>query len=50
MISARNVSADDSPVSQSGFDASNWYTVPKMPATVLQVLQENGVYKNLYSG
>src|SRR6266446_5528248 len=50
MISARNVSADDSLISQPGFDSSNWYTVRKMPATVLQVLQENGVYKNLYFG
>ena len=50
MISARNVSADDSLISQPGFDSSQWYTVRKMPATVLQVLQENGVYKNLYFG
>src|SRR5207247_5273603 len=48
MISARNVSADDSLVSLPGFDSSQWHTVRKMPATVLQVLQENGVYKNLY--
>ena len=50
MISARNVSADDSLVSLPGFDSSQWYTVRKMPATVLHVLQENGVYKNLYFG
>src|SRR5438445_9516510 len=48
MISARNVSADDSLVSLPGFDSSQWHTVRKMPTTVLQVLQENGVYKNLY--
>src|ERR1700745_189348 len=50
MISARNVSADDSIVSQPGFDSSQWYTVQRMPATVLQILEENGVYKNLYFG
>src|SRR5438128_10997211 len=50
MISARNVRGADSLSSQPCFDSSNWYTVRKMPATVLQVLQENGVYKNLYFG
>src|SRR5436190_15229759 len=50
MTSANNVSGDDALVSQSSFDASRWYSAPHMPATVLQILQENGVYKNLYYG
>jgi exo-1,4-beta-D-glucosaminidase len=50
MTSAKNVSADDSSVSQAAFDASHWYAAQHMPATVLQVLQENGVYKDLYFG
>ena len=50
MTSANNVSCDDSLVSQPSFDASHWYTAQDMPATVLQILQENGVYKNLYFG
>ncbi len=50
MTSANNVSGDDSPVSQPSFNASQWYTAQHMPATVLQILQENGVYKNLYYG
>ena len=50
MTSANNVTADDSLVSQASFDASQWYTAQHMPATVLQILQENGVYKNLYYG
>src|SRR5437870_5700662 len=50
MISAKNISVDDSLISQPGFDSSQWYTVQRMPATVLQILQENGVYKNLYFG
>ena len=37
-------------MSQPGFDVSKWYTAQHMPATVLQILQENGVYKNLYYG
>jgi exo-1,4-beta-D-glucosaminidase len=50
MTSAKNVSADDAQVSLPGFDASKWYAARHMPATVLQILQENGVYKNLYFG
>jgi len=50
LTSARNVTAEDSQVSQPGFDASHWYSANHMPATVLQILQENGVYKDLYSG
>jgi exo-1,4-beta-D-glucosaminidase len=50
MTSAKNVSGDDSLVSQPSFDASHWYAAQHMPATVLQVLQENGVYKDLYFG
>src|ERR1700730_3923881 len=50
MTSAKNVSTDDASVSQSGFDACQWSRAQHMPATVLQVLQENGVYKNLYYG
>ncbi len=50
MTSARNVSVDDSQVSLPSFDASKWYAAQHMPATVLQILEENGVYKNLYFG
>ena len=50
MTSANNVTGDDALVSQSSFDESHWYTAAHMPATVLQILQENGVYKNLYYG
>jgi exo-1,4-beta-D-glucosaminidase len=50
MTSAKNVSVDDSLVSQGTFDVSYWYAAQHMPATVLQILQENGVYKDLYFG
>ena len=50
MTSAKNVTVDDALVSQASFDASHWYAAQHMPATVLQILQENGVYKNLYFG
>jgi exo-1,4-beta-D-glucosaminidase len=50
VTSAKNVGVDDSLVSQVAFDASHWYAAQHMPATVLQILQENGVYKDLYFG
>jgi len=50
MSSAQNVSGPDAQVSQPTFDASRWYAVRHMPATVLQVLEDNGVYKDLYYG
>ncbi len=50
MSSAQNVSGADAQVSQPGFDASSWHAIRHMPATVLQVLQDDGVYKDLYYG
>ena len=49
MASATTVT-DDAAVSRGDFDDSKWYPIRRMPATVLQVLEENGVYKNLYYG
>src|ERR1700686_1050538 len=50
IISASDISGDEASISQDGFDASRWYAVKHMPATVLQVLEDDGVYKNLYQG
>jgi exo-1,4-beta-D-glucosaminidase len=50
IAAAKQVSGDDAFVSQRGFDDSKWFAVKRMPATVLQVLQDNGVYKDLYFG
>jgi exo-1,4-beta-D-glucosaminidase len=50
MMSAKNVSVDDALVSQGAFDASHWYAAQHMPATVLQIFQENGFYKDIYFG
>ncbi len=50
MTSANNVAGDDALVSQVEFDSSHWFPVPHMPATVLQILEDNGVYKDLYFG
>src|SRR3982075_1951461 len=48
--SAKNVSGDEALISQDGYDASRWDAVKRMPATVLQALEDNSVYKNLYYG
>jgi len=50
MISAKNVTADGAAISQPSFDASSWYKIARMPATVLETLEENGVYPDLYFG
>ncbi len=50
MSSADNISVDDALVSQPTLDVSKWYVVQRMPATVLQILEDNGVYKDLYYG
>jgi exo-1,4-beta-D-glucosaminidase len=50
IISARDVSARDEDVSKLSFDASRWHAIPRMPATVLQALEDAGVYTDLYSG
>jgi exo-1,4-beta-D-glucosaminidase len=50
ITSAKNVTVDDALVSKTTLDTSHWYAAQHMPATVLQILQENGVYKDLYFG
>jgi exo-1,4-beta-D-glucosaminidase len=50
ITSVDQVSDPDVSVSLPSFDASHWYAVRHMPATVLQILEDNGVYKDLYHG
>ena len=37
-------------ISTNGYDTSDWTRVPRMPGTVLQILEDTGVYPNLYYG
>jgi exo-1,4-beta-D-glucosaminidase len=37
-------------ISRSGYSTKGWYPVRHVPATVLQILQEDGVYPDLYVG
>jgi exo-1,4-beta-D-glucosaminidase len=50
MTSASDISVGDAQVSLPALDVSEWYNAQRMPATVLQILEDNGVYKNLYYG
>lgn len=50
LISARKVTDTGSAISQSAYATSHWYPIHRMPATVLQILEEDGVYPNLYYG
>ena len=50
LISARDSLADGAMVSRPDYQDSGWHEVRRMPATVLQILQENGTYPNLYFG
>ena len=49
-VSARNVQADGAVLSEPGYRAAGWHAIPRMPATVLQTLQEDGTYPDLYYG
>ncbi|BBZ76074.1 beta-mannosidase [Mycolicibacterium anyangense] len=50
LASASGLDADGRQVSQAGYDDSRWHPIKRMPATVLEILQEDGVYPNLYYG
>ena len=50
LVSARNVPADGAVLSKPNYRAAGWHAIPRMPATVLQTLQEDGTYPDLYYG
>ncbi|MGY4709400.1 glycosyl hydrolase 2 galactose-binding domain-containing protein [Mycolicibacterium sp. CBM1] len=50
LTSARDLPADGTAIASTGYDDSGWHPVRRMPATVLETLQEDGVYPNLYYG
>lgn len=50
LMSADQVTNEDAAISSPTFDASHWYEARHMPATVLEILQEDGIYKDLYYG
>lgn len=50
LASSWNAVEEGSVISRPSYDDSKWYAIASMPATVLQVLQEDGVYPDLYFG
>ncbi len=50
LSTALGLPADGAAISGAGYDDSAWHPVRRMPATVLQTLQDDGVYPNLYYG
>jgi len=50
LISAEKLTATGDTISQPSFSTDKWYPIQRMPATVLEILQEDGVYPNLYFG
>ena len=50
MVSGKSINSDGTDISQVFYNDSKWYKISKLPATVLAVLEENGVYKDLYYG
>ncbi|MBB3603922.1 exo-1,4-beta-D-glucosaminidase [Mycolicibacterium sp. BK556] len=50
LTSAQGLPEDGATISANGYDAAAWHPVRRMPATVLETLQDDGVYPNLYYG
>ena len=50
LTSAQDLPDDGATISANGYDAAAWHPVRRMPATVLETLQDDGVYPNLYYG
>ena len=50
LMSATKVSQSGAELSKTAFDDGTWLPIRQMPATVLEVLEDDGVYPNLYFG
>src|ERR1035438_8354944 len=50
LASATEAPADGAVISIASFKDARWHSIHRMPATVLEILQEDGVYSNLYFG
>jgi exo-1,4-beta-D-glucosaminidase len=48
--SSWNVVQDGGAISRLSYDASSWHEIRSMPVTVLEALQEDGTYPDLYFG
>src|SRR5208283_3974136 len=50
LASSKEVHSAGDSISLATYKDDSWYPVHRMPATVLEILQENGVYTDLYFG
>ncbi|MFZ0961414.1 MAG: glycoside hydrolase [Terriglobia bacterium] len=50
LASAADVRVGGAEVSVAGYEDAGWHPIHRMPATVLEILQEDGVYPDLYVG
>jgi exo-1,4-beta-D-glucosaminidase len=50
LTSANQLTDSGAVISQPGYATTNWHPIHRMPATVLGILEEDGVYPNLYYG
>src|SRR5580700_5864661 len=50
LSSASKLTDSGAAISQPAYATAQWYPIRRMPATVLDILQANGVYSNLYFG
>ena len=50
LISSKDVQIEGAAISVTTYNDERWYPIHRMPATVLEILQEDGVYPDLYYG
>jgi exo-1,4-beta-D-glucosaminidase len=50
LASSKEVQSEGTSISVATYKDDRWYPIHRMPATVLEILQEDGVYTNLYFG
>ena len=50
LASATEAQSEGAAISVAGYKDARWHPIHRMPATVLEILQEDGVYSNLYVG
>ncbi len=50
LTSANNLQLTGAAISSPDYKDADWHAIRRMPATVLEILEEDGVYPNLYVG
>jgi exo-1,4-beta-D-glucosaminidase len=50
LISSKDEPSVGATISAASYNDEHWYPIQRMPATVLEILQEDGIYPDLYFG